>query len=186
MLKKERIKLSGAGKSEVVTVLTALAEPDSELMKAYALKLGDGSMHRKTFDKIPKVAASMLDKYTSDVESKGPAKAYERLVTTCSSRQYIWEDPNFTILEHARATYIVMSHIAWYAKDYDRSTSLAPGNGVLSFEFAPEDNIIETYQAHTPRLIKIVAIGQFNTQFGDGKTFDKVNVAGDRSTVIFF
>ena len=107
-------------------------------------------------------------------------------MASCGARQYIRADQDFSTTEHARATYIVLSHIAWYAKDYDRYTFLAPGHGVVSFKFAPEDDIIETYQAHAPRLIKVVAIGPFRTNIGEGNTFDKVNVADDRSVVVYF
>ena len=170
MLKPKRAKLRGGGERDVVTVLSVLANPASIRMKDYATKLQDGIIHAETFQQVQQVAAEMLDMYKKDIDKKGPVKAYERLVETCNSREYIVQDPDFVRTAYARAQFIVMTHIAWYALDEDRPNIFKQGK--LHFIYAPKDNIFDTFQAHTPNLLGAVVIGSLTAKFGQSITFE--------------
>ena len=179
MLTKKRnklakmVKLAGGDATEVVDVLESLADPTSLLMEKYNLRLQDGQINIDTLEQVHIIAADMLKKYEQHIEERGQAAAYQRLLDNSNGRGLFVKDASSRKQPYARAMYIVLTHIAWFAKDYDRPELLAPGNNVVHFEYASQDNIMDAFQAHTTNLVGSVKQGLF--AFKSTATFKDAN-----------
>jgi hypothetical protein len=179
MLTKKRnklakmVKLAGGDATEVVNVLESLADPNSPLMAKYYVRLQDGQINLDTFEQVHIIAAEMFKKYEQHMETKGQSEAYKRLLDNSNGRGFFVKDASSRKQPYARAMYIVLTHIAWFAKDYDRPEFLAPGNNVVHFEYASQDNILDAFQAHTTNLVGSVKQGLF--AFKSTATFKDAN-----------